>query len=154
MKVRRYLLPALGAALIAVLCWLSVNWYFVEYTPLRVYGNYTAVTADALARYAQGKLDSSDRIVFFGAPQMYVGFGSIKYLVPDIAGQDIADPLTAPFDPKTLPDDKQPVFIFLPFRRSELAYVQQTYPNGKVEELPSPIPGATEPLLTIYRVAN
>jgi 4-amino-4-deoxy-L-arabinose transferase-like glycosyltransferase len=151
---RRWLWPALGAALIAVLCWLSVNWYFVEYTPSRVYGNYTAVTADALARYAQEKLDSSYRMVFFGAPQMYIDFGSIKYLVPDIAGQDIADPLTAPFDPKTLPDDKRPVFIFMPFRRSELAFVQQTYPNGLVEELPSPVPGATDSLLTIYRVAR
>ena len=87
-------------------------------------------------------------MVFFGAPQMYIGFGSIKYLMPDIAGQDIPEPLTAPFDPKTLPDDKQPVFIFMPFRRNELTFVQQTYPNGRVEELPSPMPGATEPLLT------
>jgi hypothetical protein len=151
---RRWLLPALGATLIAVLCWLSVNWYFVEYTPSRVYGNYTAVTADALARYAREKLDSSYRMVFFGAPQMYIDFGSIKYLVPDIAGQDVADPLTAPFDPKTLPDDKRPIFIFMPYRRGELAFVQQTYPNGSVEELASPVPGATDPLLTIYRVAN
>jgi phage shock protein PspC (stress-responsive transcriptional regulator) len=150
----RFLVPALSAALIVVLCSLSVNWYFVEYTPLRVYGNYTAVTADALARYAQDKLDSSYRLLFFGAPQMYIDFGSIKYLVPDIAGQDIREPLAAPFDPKTLPDDKRPVFVFMPFRRNELVYVQQTYPNGRVEELPSPIPGATEPLLTIYRVAN
>jgi phage shock protein PspC (stress-responsive transcriptional regulator) len=151
---RRYLLPALGAALIALLCWLSVNWYFVEYTPMRIYGNYTAVTADALARYAQEKLDPSYRLVFFGAPQMYIDFGSIKYLVPDITGQDIPGPLTAPFDPKMLPDDKQPIFVFMPFRRNELDFVRQIYPNGRVEELPSPIPGATEPLLTIYRAAN
>jgi phage shock protein PspC (stress-responsive transcriptional regulator) len=150
----RRLLLAAGAAIIGVLCWLSVNWYFVEYTPLRVYGNYTAVTADALARYAQTKLDPSYRMVFFGAPQMYIDFGSIKYLVPEIAGQDVAKPLDTPFDPKTLPDNKKPIFIFMPARRGELAYVQQTYPNGSVEELPSPIPGATEPLLTIYRVAN
>ena len=107
-----------------------------------------------MARYAQNKLNATDRIVFFGAPQMYVDFGSIKYLVPDIAGQDIANPLTMPFDPRVLPDDKQPVFIFLPFRRGELAFVRQAYPKGTVEELPSPIPGATEPLLTIYRVTN
>lgn len=151
---RRYLLPAFGAAFIAVLCWLSVNWYFVEYTPLRVYGNYTAVTADALARYAQDKLDPSYRLVFFGAPQMYVDFGSIKYLVPEIPGQDIAEPLATPFDPAILPDDKRPVFVFMPFRRNELALVQQTYPNGRVEELASPLPGATDPLLTIYRVAE
>ena len=153
-RTRRFVLPALGAALIAMLCWLSVNWYFGEYTPLRVYGNYTAVTADALARYAQDQLDSSYRMVFFGAPQMYIDFGSIKYLVPGIAGQDVTNPLTAPFDPKTLPDNKRPIFIFMPFRRNELAFVQRTYPNGAVEELPSPIPGATGPLLTIYRVAN
>jgi 4-amino-4-deoxy-L-arabinose transferase-like glycosyltransferase len=151
---RRFLLPALGAALIAMLCWVSVNWYFVEYTPLRVYGNYTAVTADALARYAQEKLNSSYRLVFFGAPQMYIDFGSIKYLVPEIAGQDVRDPLTAPFDPTTLTDDKQPIFVFMPFRRNELAFVQQTYPIGQLEELPSPIPGATEPLLIIYRVTQ
>ena len=151
---RRYLVPAAGAALVAVLCWLSVNFYFVEYTPSRVYGNYTAVTADVLARYAQAKLDSSYRMVFFGAPQMYIDFGSIKYLAPDIAGQDVADPLTTPFDPGTLPDGKHPIFIFMPFRRNELAFVQQTYPNGSVEELLSPIPGATDSLLTIYRVAQ
>ncbi len=94
-------------------------------------------------------------MVLFGAPQLYIDFGSIKYLEPDIAGQDITTPLTTPFDPKTLPlDDKRPVFIFMPSRRNELAFVQQTYPNGTIEELSSPIPGATEPLLTIYRVAN
>ncbi|HTP10686.1 MAG TPA: glycosyltransferase family 39 protein [Anaerolineae bacterium] len=154
-KARRLLLPALGAALIAVLCWVSVEYYFVDYTPSRVYGNYTAVTADALARYAKAQLDPArDRMVFFGAPQMYIDFGSIKYLVPDVAGQDVADPLTAPFDPKILPDDKRPVFIFMPFRLNELAFVQQTYPHGTVEQLVSPIPGATEPLLTVYRAAN
>jgi hypothetical protein len=151
---RRYLLPALSVAVVAVLCWLSVNWYFVEYTPLRFYGNYTAVTADALVHYAQAKLDDSYRMVFFGAPQMYVDFGSIKYLLPDIAGLDIPDPLKAPFDPKLLPDDKRPIFIFMPFRQNELAFVQQTYPNGQIEQLPSPIPGAAEPLLYVYRLTN
>lgn len=150
--ISRRWLAALTALLVAILCVGSVGYYFLEYTPSRVYGNYTAVTADALARYAQARLDSSDRMVFFGAPQMYIDFGSIKYLVPDIVGQDVSDPLTAPFDPKTLPDDKQPVFFFMPFRRNELAFVQQTYPNGHVEELPSPLPGATDSLLTVYRV--
>jgi hypothetical protein len=132
-NVRHYLLPTLSVAVVAVLCWFSVNWYFVEYTPLRVYGNYTAVTADALARYAQavsipiGSCSSARRKCTLAWLN--------QYLVPDIAGQDIADPLTAPFDPQTLPDDKQPVFIFLPFRRND-SHVQQTYPNGTAEELP------------------
>jgi hypothetical protein len=151
---RRYALPALAALLVGVLGWLSLSWYFGEYTPLRVYGNYTAVAADVLVRYAQEELDPTYRVVFFGAPELYIGFGSIKYLLPDIAGQDVPEPLYAPFDPRTLPDDKQPIFVFMPFRRSELAFVEQTYPNGRVEELLSPVPSATEPLLTIYRVAK
>ncbi len=152
--LRRCRLSAPAVILIGVLCWLSINWYFAEYTPMRVYGNYNGVTANALAHYAQENLDSSYRIVFFGAPQMYIDFGSIRYLVPDIARQDIIQPLTARFDPRLLPDDKRPIFIFMPFRRRELAFVQQTYPNGQVVELPSPLPGVAEPLLYVYRVDN
>jgi hypothetical protein len=154
---RKYTWPALGAVVIALLCWLSIKWYFVEFTSLRTYGNYTAVTADALVRYAQDKFTVADypsyRMVFFGAPQMYIDFGSIEYLVPEIASQDIPDPLTGPFDPVVLPPDgKRPLFIFMPFRFNELDFVRQTYPNGQVEELPSPVPGASEPLLYIYRI--
>jgi hypothetical protein len=137
--------------IVAVLCWLSVNWYFTEFTPMRLYGNYTAVTADSLVRYARENLDPSYRMVFFGAPQMYVDFGSIKYLLPEIASQDIAEPLTAPFDPKVLLDEKRPVFMFLPCRHREMALVQEAYPDGRVEELPSPVPGVSAPLLYIYR---
>jgi hypothetical protein len=151
---QKYAWPALATGLIAALCWLSINWYFVDYTPLRVYGNYTAVIADAIVHYAQEKLDPSYRMVFFGAPQVYIDFGSIKYLIPEIEGTDIPQPLTAPLDPQLLSGDKQPIFLFTSSRRNDLAFVQQTYPNGQVEELPSPMPGATEPLLTIYRLAE
>ncbi len=153
-RTRRYILPALMVVTVVGLSWISARWYFVEYTPLRVYGNYTAVTADALIRYVQAKLDPSYRMVFFGAPQMYIEFGSIKYLLPEITGQDIPEPLTAPFDPTVLLDDKQPVFFFMPFRYPEFTFVQQTYPNGYVEELASPVPGAIEPLLYVYRIAK
>jgi hypothetical protein len=148
----RYVVPGVMALMIAGLCWLSVNWYFQEYTPLRVYGNFTAVTADSLVRYAQRNLNSSYRMVFFGAPQMYIDFGSIKYLIPQITGEDITEPLTAPFDPAILPAEKHPVFIFMPARYNELAFVQQTYPNGHVDALPSPMPGVYDPILYIYRV--
>jgi hypothetical protein len=152
-RIRRFALPALGAVLIAALCVLSLRWYFVEYTPLRIYGNYTANTADGLIRYMQeNKLDASWRIVYFGAPEMYVDFGSIKYILNDVEAVDIAEPLTAPFDAARLSADKKPIFFFMPARSAELKYVQQAYPGGRVEELPSPQPGVPGPLLYIYRV--
>jgi hypothetical protein len=151
--LRRYVLPTLGAVVMAALCVLSIRWYFVQYTPLRVYGNYTANTADGLIRYMQeNELGANSRIVFFGAPEMYVDFGSIKYVLNDVESLDIAEPLSAPFDPAQLPADKKPIFFFMPARRGELEFVRQTYPGGRVEELPSPQPGASEPLLYVYRI--
>jgi hypothetical protein len=152
---RRYALPALGIAAVVLLCLASIHWYFVEFTPLRTYGNYTAVAGDGIIRYAQEKLGPSYRMVYFGAPQMYIDFGSIKYLLPDIDSIDISEPLTGPFSPASLPaDGKQPVFIALPSRRSELDFVRQTYPTGHFEEIPSPVPGAAEPIVFVYRIGE
>jgi hypothetical protein len=152
-RIRRYVVPVLGTVVIAALCLFSLRWYFVQYTPLRIFGNYTANTADGLIRYMQqNKLAENWRIVYFGAPEMYVDFGSIKYILNDVEAVDIAEPLTAPFDPAQLSADKQPIFFFMPARRAELKFVQQAYPGGRVEEIPSPQAGAIEPLLYVYRV--
>jgi hypothetical protein len=150
---RRYVWPTLGVTAVALLSWLSVNWYFVEFTPLRLYGNYTAVTANGLIHYMQDNHIGSDRrMVFFGPPEMYVDFGSIKYILNEVEGIDIVDPLTAPFDVTQLPADKQPIFFFMPARLAEMNFVQQSYPGGRVEEIPSPQPGVTGPLLYVYRI--
>jgi hypothetical protein len=142
----------LGVASVAVLCWLSLTWYFVEFTPTRVYGNYTAVTADTLIRYMQeNRLGADWRIVFFGAPEMYVDFGSIKYVLNEVETVEVTEPPTTPLEVPPLPADKKPIFFFMPARRAELDVVQQAYPGGRIEALLSPQPGATEPLLYVYR---
>jgi Dolichyl-phosphate-mannose-protein mannosyltransferase len=152
-RIRRYIVPVMGAVVIAALCVLSLRWYFVQYTPLRIYGNYTANTADGLIRYMQEhELGADRRIIYFGAPEMYVDFGAIKYILNDVEAVDIAEPLTAPPDPAQLSADKQPIFFFMPARNAELKFVQQAYPGGRVEELPSPQPGAPGPMLYVYRV--
>ena len=155
-QIRRYLLPALGAALDrrAVLAQRQLVLCGIH-APARLRQLHGASPPTCWC--ATRRKTSIRPIAWCSLARRKCTSTSARsnYLLPDIAGQDIPEPLTAPFDPKTLPDDKQPVFIFMPFRRNELAFVQQTYPNGRVEELPSPIPGATEPLLVyVYRVAK
>jgi hypothetical protein len=148
---QRHVTPYLAAAVLA-LSLISVKWYFVDFTPMRVYGNFNAVVATRLGFYARDTLGSDWRIYFFGAPRMYVGFGSIPYLVPAVEGKDIIDPLIGPLDSALIATDKQPIFVFLPERRNELAFVRQTFPDGVVEEIPSPLGG--EPLFIVYRLTQ
>ncbi len=150
----RLLLPYLSAAVL-LFSLFSVRLYFVEYTPLRVYGNYNAVIATGLAEYARNELGPDWQIFFFGPPQMYVGFGTIPYLVPEVKGQDIHEPLTAPPAWNLSKQEKHTAFVFLPAREAELALVRQAIPGGEIEEIPPPPPYLFEqddPLFTVYRV--
>jgi len=142
----------LAAAVLAISI-ASVNWYFLEYTPLRVYGGYNTVVANEMATYMRDKLGSDWRVYFFGPPRIYIlGFGSIPYLAPDVEGVDVVEPLTAPLDPAIVQPDKNAAFIFLPERRGELEWVRKTFPNGALEEVPSSWNG--DPILAfiVYRV--
>lgn len=143
--------PALAAASVMVLSALSLNYYFAEYTPTLVYGNPTAVAAMGIVRYAQEKqLGPDDVMVFFGAPRMYIDFGSIAYLAPEVPGLDIHEPLTTTLSAEALPPHLRPTFIFLPERVNELDFVKQTYPSGEIEMIASPQDGST--MLVVYRV--
>jgi len=147
-------LAAWAVALVAVLSVFSVRWYFVDYTSSRVYGNWTAVTASELIDYTEQHLDPSWHIVFAGAPQMYIGFGSIRYLLPDLSATDLRTPLVGPLSPDLLPPDRNLAFIVLPARQAELDFIRQTYPNGELSEVPSPQPNSPQPAFFVYRVAR
>ena len=143
------LTPYLGAAVLG-LSLISIKWYFVDFTPLRVYGGFNAVVATAMGTYARDSLGSDWRMVFFGPPRIYILFGSIPYLAPEVEGVDVVEPLVAPPDPSLAQPDKDAAFIFLPERRNELDLVRQTFPGGQIEEIPSPWGG--DPLFIVYRV--
>jgi hypothetical protein len=66
---------------------------------------------------------------------MYWGFGTIPYMVQEMPGRDILEPLTQPPAPDLLSPGRGGVFIFLPERANELALVQETFPNGQLQEL-------------------
>lgn len=143
------LAPVLGIATV-VLAALSARYYFVEYTPTRVYGNANALLATELAHYANDRLPPDSRLVFFGWPRMSVDFGTLPYLAPHIERVDVHDPLREPPGPTLAAHDHPTAFVFVPERAGELGLVQFAFPYGTVEEAPSPVDGT--PLFTVYQL--
>jgi predicted DNA-binding antitoxin AbrB/MazE fold protein/4-amino-4-deoxy-L-arabinose transferase-like glycosyltransferase len=128
----------------------SIRWYFVEYTPMRIYGNFSGVVATELATYARDKLGDEARIYFFGPPRMYIRFGSIPYLAPEVEGVDIEQPLQGPPGRELVLPDKDATFVFLPEREGELNLIRRTFPGGTLDRLLSPIDYS--PLAFLYHV--
>ena len=135
---------------VAVISALSVKFYFVEYTPRRVYGGPNAVVANTLASYASQQLGREWRMYFFGPPRMYIDYGTIAFLAPEVEGVDVREVMATAPPPGLIQFDKRPALVFLPERRGELEMVRRTYPEGRVEEIPSPLGG--EPLFVVYRI--
>ncbi|HYN90150.1 MAG TPA: glycosyltransferase family 39 protein, partial [Ardenticatenaceae bacterium] len=148
-RERLTLAPYLTAAVL-VLSLTSVRWYFTDFTPTYRYGSFNGLVATRLAHYAKDELGPEWRIYFFGPPRMYIGYGTIPYLAPEVGGVDVPQPLTAPPDASFAPPDKNAAFVFLPERLPELEWVRQAFPAGEVEELASPLGG--DALFIVYRV--
>jgi hypothetical protein len=128
----------------------SIKTYFIDYTPLRIFGGYNGIIATELGMFAQRELGSDWRIYFLGWPQMSIDFGSTFYLAPDTPGVDLP-----PFegDPATLlraTPDLSAAFVVLPFRIDELAIIREAYPGGTLREIASPI--RPELLFSVYLV--
>jgi hypothetical protein len=145
----RALIPALSAATAALMA-LSVHYYFVDYTPRRIYGNPNAVVATELATYANTSLAPNTQLIFLGWPRMSVNFGSFPYLAPHVERVDVMEPLTAPPPPDLVAPDREAIFVFLPEREQELELVRATFPGGTLQSQPSPIDATV--LFWVYRV--
>ena len=57
----------------------------------------------------------------------------MPFLAPGVPGQDVVDPLAA--TPDFVDSERGAVFLFLPERVAELAFVQEAYPGGRLQEL-------------------
>ncbi|NJL04874.1 MAG: glycosyltransferase family 39 protein [Chloroflexaceae bacterium] len=144
---------SLLAGVVLFLGLINIRFYFQEYTPLRIYGNYNAVVATDLGMRAHTEFGADTRMYFFGPPRMYIGFGTIRYLAPDVEGVDFLDPITSLDDLGVVLPDKHAAFVFLPERISELDIVQARFPNGELIEIRSPVPSrSSEPLYFVYFV--
>lgn len=116
----------------AVLTFSSIHYYFVEFTPSRRYGSENGETATMMGYYLRD-LGGDVQVYLLGAPSIYWSFGTMGFLAPQASGQDIVDPLT------TSPDLElwgQPaVFVLLPEREGELAWIRQSFPDGREQAL-------------------
>ena len=143
--------PARALIVLGVLFFalISLNSYFIQYTPQQLYGGRNAEMATAIAPRLN-ELKAEHRIYFVGAPWMYWGFATLPYLVPDADAGDILDPLTEPLPENLFVQDKGALFIVIPPRMEELDILARAFPNGVREDVSSPIDGRH--MVTLFRI--
>lgn len=122
---------ALGVVAFAL---ISLKGYFLDFSPLRLYGGPHAELATELAPLLN-ELSDSHYALFLGPPVMYWGFATIPYMAPQMAGQDITDVLVSPPPAELIPPGRDALFIILPTRLNELPLIQQAFPNGEYQEM-------------------
>jgi hypothetical protein len=149
----RTLLPVAASAVLALGMGSSL-WYFGQFTSMRLYGSLNGMIATDIAHYMHEQLGSDWRVYFFGPPEMYVNFGSIPFLAPEVEGIDVVEPLTQPPPPDLVSSDKDTAFIFLEDRLSELDLLRQTFPDGELEEFRSEFGSTPESIFAfaVYKV--
>ncbi|MCA9976258.1 MAG: glycosyltransferase family 39 protein, partial [Anaerolineales bacterium] len=141
---------AVTVVFLTVFAFTSLKTYFLDYTPLRIYGGPNAEMATQIAPLLN-VLKFTHDFQFVGAPWMYWGFATLPYLVPDAVASDIIDPLTEPVSLDLQPVDKGVVFIVLPQRQAELDYlIEPAFPDGLRREIYSPVNGRL--LVTLYEL--
>ncbi len=138
---------AIGVLLFA---FISLNTYFVDYTPQQLYGGRNAEMATQIAPRLN-ELKDENQFYFVGAPWMYWGFATLPYLVPEAEAEDILDPLSEPIPENLVRRDKGSVFIVIPPRIDELELLARAYPHGVREEVYSSIDGGH--MVTLFKVA-
>ena len=127
-------LAVVGAGgLLAVAMAADLAFYFGDYSAKRAFGDLNTETASAVALYLHDQ-EPGQRVYFLGPPRMgYNTHATIAYLVPGAVGSDVVEPLT---DPPDWALEGPTIFILLPERREELAFVQQAYPQGVTHSAP------------------
>jgi len=136
-----------GVMLLAVV--LELRFYFGNYAPGAGQGDINTQVAGQMGLYL-AKYPPASEAYFFGPPRMgYHGFGTISFLAPQVTGQDVPEVLTGP--PGWELSAPRTVFIFLPERQAESAFVMQRYPSGNSQWFYA---SKGTPLFFLYEVAR
>jgi hypothetical protein len=136
-----------AAGLLAIVAVLNLRYYFLVYTPGRVYGNPTAEVATELSRYLAQQED--DGVVYFhGPPYMYWDFGTLAYMARGVEGIDVP-----PQDEEEvpIPDARRGArFFFHPQRVGELPAIRGRFFGGEEKSVYSSADGRL--LYVLYEV--
>jgi DNA-binding beta-propeller fold protein YncE len=84
-----------------------------------------------LARYIRS-LGPEYRTYLLGAPHLYFGFGSIRFIAQGLEGVDVHN--VADEVPIRGEVEKEAAFILLPSHLDALSFIRHYYPNGTLEE--------------------
>jgi 4-amino-4-deoxy-L-arabinose transferase-like glycosyltransferase len=122
---------ALALAVAAALVFGSVRYYFGPYQESMVYGSFNGEVSTAIGHYMQ-RLGPQWKQYFFGAPRMWVDFGSATFISKN-PYYDVIEPLAGP--PAFVDPAYNAAFIILPERGQDLELIRQAYPNGRLEEV-------------------
>lgn len=145
---RQWLVMVAALFLISGLAVNDLRYYFNEVYDSYVLGGVNTEVATRLAQYLDEQ-EEPPEVYFFGVPRMgYYSFSTLPYLVPEVDGKDVEQPLTA------LPSWRlvgPTAFVFLPERESELDFVASAYPHGNGLEIKR---ANGEHLFTIYQVGR
>jgi len=117
---------AATTAVLMVMAGLNLGYYFLVYTPTRVYGNPTAEMTTVLARQLQEE-GYTGRLYFHGPPAVYWEFGTLQFMVPEVGGVNVP-PEGDPAGIEVTEDEAR--FVFHPTRLGELEDVRRGFPGG------------------------
>gem|GEM_PF-447652 len=121
------------ALFIALISFLNLKAYFVDYAPACDYEGANTRLASYIGSYI-GDLGPDYEPYLLTAPrEIYGVYRSIDFLSSNRPLQDIKEPLTGP--PTFIAAHRQAVFFFTPQREGELGYVRDQFPGGKVDRI-------------------
>jgi hypothetical protein len=127
-----YIWALTAATIMAWLMLADLNYYFLEVYDSYVLGGINTEVATEVAFFLQAEAGEQSVVYFFAPPRMgYYSHSTIPYLVPNLEGHDVGEPLTA------IPEwsaGEGTFFIFLPERVGELAFVEAAFPGGRYQE--------------------
>lgn len=137
----------LVGVLVMAIAGLNLGFYFLSYTPKRVYANVTSEIATRLARYLERQDD--DYVVYFhGSPLMYWDYGALRFMARGVPGVDVP-----PLEEGGLPGadlSRGARFVFHPARIEELDDIRARYPGGTATQVRSDADG--ELLYAMYEI--
>jgi predicted membrane-bound mannosyltransferase len=137
----------LAMGLLVAVAGLNLRYYFLVYTPTRVYGNPTAEMTTVLARQLEER--GGDHVVYFhGPPYVYWDFGTLRFMARDVMGIDVPPPQEGEAPQPDLGRGAR--FVLHPRRLDELEGIQARYPGGRTEYVHSTADG--ELLYAMYEV--
>jgi hypothetical protein len=138
---------AVAAGLLVGITGLNLGYYFLRYTPTRVYGNPTAEMTTVLGRYLQQQRDGCV-VYLHGPPFVYWDFGTLRFMARGVAGRDVP-----PLGEGTQPDPdpaRGARIVFHPARIDELGLIRARYPGGTETQVHSEADG--ELLYAMYEI--